>query len=59
MNLGNVIYDVKTHTYYTPNTDSSKKMSEGGDKVEKQKKRQEETQQIRKSPSCHRINKSG
>lgn len=35
MNLGNVIYDVKTHTYYTPNTDSSKKMSEGGDKVEK------------------------
>lgn len=35
MNLGNVIYDVKTHTYYTPNTDSSKKMGEGGDKVEK------------------------
>lgn len=31
MNLGNVIYDVKTHEYYTPNTDSSKKMGEGGD----------------------------
>ena len=35
MNLGNVIYDVKTHEYYTPNTDSSKKMGEGGDKHEK------------------------
>ncbi len=34
MSLGNVIYDVKSKTYYTPNTDSSKSMSEGGDNSE-------------------------
>lgn len=31
MSLGNVIYDVKTKEYYTPNTDSSKSMSKGGE----------------------------
>lgn len=31
MSLGNVIYDTKEHKFYTPNTDSMKKMSEGGD----------------------------
>lgn len=35
MSLGNVIYDVKSKTYYTPNTDSRKSMSEGGDNSEK------------------------
>lgn len=36
MSLGNVIYDVKTHEYYTPNTDSSKTMGKkGGDENEK------------------------
>lgn len=35
MSLGNVIYDVKTKQYYTPNTDSSKKMIKGGDDDEK------------------------
>ena len=34
MSLGNVIYDVKSKTYYTPNTDSSKSMSKGGDNDE-------------------------
>ncbi len=34
MNLGNVIYDIKTKEYYTPNTDSSKKLIKGGDKNE-------------------------
>lgn len=34
MSLGNVIYDVKSKTYYTPNTDSSKSMSKGGDNSE-------------------------
>ena len=34
MNLGNVIYDVKTHEYYTPNTDATKKIGEGGDNNE-------------------------
>ena len=34
MSLGNVIYDVKSKTYYTPNTDSRKSMSEGGDNSE-------------------------
>ena len=34
MSLGNVIYDVNSKTYYTPNTDSSKSMSKGGDNSE-------------------------
>lgn len=34
MSLGNVIYDVKEREYYTPNTDSSKKLGEGGDSNE-------------------------
>ena len=34
MSLGNVIYDVKEKEYYTPNTDSSKKLGEGGEKNE-------------------------
>lgn len=34
MSLGNVIYDVKEKEYYTPNTDSSKKLGEGGEKSE-------------------------
>lgn len=34
MSLGNVIYDTKTKTYYTPNTDSNKKIGEGGDQNE-------------------------
>lgn len=33
MNLGSVIYDTKSHTYYTPNTDSTKDFK-GGDKNE-------------------------
>lgn len=31
MSLGNVIYDTKEKKYYTPNTDSEKKIGEGGD----------------------------
>lgn len=33
-NLGNVLYDVKTKQYYTPNTDSTKNFSKGGDENE-------------------------
>lgn len=31
MSLGNVIYDTKEKKFYTPNTDSEKKIGEGGD----------------------------
>ena len=34
MSLGNVIYDIKEKEYYTPNTDSSKKLGEGGENNE-------------------------
>ena len=36
MSLGNVIYDVNTQEYYTPNTDSSKSMSKGGEENEEE-----------------------
>jgi len=34
MSLGNVIYDIETKEYYTPNTDSSKSIGNGGDNSE-------------------------
>lgn len=32
MSLGNVIYDTQTHQYFVPNTDSTTKIEEGGEK---------------------------
>ena len=40
MSLGNVIYDINTKEYYTPNTDSSKSMSKGGEENDEEQKEQ-------------------
>ena len=34
MSLGDVIFDVKTQTYYTPNKDAQTKVGEGGEKLD-------------------------
>lgn len=36
MSLGNVIYDVESKQFYTPNTDSSKQIGEGGENSEEE-----------------------